>query len=90
VIGKDRPPGCDSWGPADTRLGGGESVVIVGHRADLPWACDPSLRWEVGQAGACLAAVGILRELLGGDLDPAYWRVRIEHALEALDAAVGE
>jgi len=48
------------------------------------------LRWEVGQAGACLAAVGILRELLGGDLDPAYWRVRIEHALEALDAAVGD
>jgi hypothetical protein len=37
-----------------------------------------------------LAAIGILRELLAGDLDPAYWRVRIRHALEALDAAVSE
>jgi hypothetical protein len=60
------------------------------RRRRLPWTCDPALRWEDGQAGACLAAIGILRELLGGDLDPAYWRVRIEHALEALDAAVGE
>jgi hypothetical protein len=59
------------------------------HRR-LPWTCDPALRWETGQAGACLAAIGILRELLRGDLDPAYWRLRIEHALEALDAAVGE
>jgi hypothetical protein len=59
------------------------------HRR-LPWTGGPALRWEAGQAGACLAAIGILRELLGGDLDPAYWRVRIQHALDALDAAVGE
>jgi hypothetical protein len=59
------------------------------HRR-LPWTCDPALRWETGQAGACLAAIGILRELLDGDLHPAYWRARIRHALEALDAAVGE
>ena len=25
------------------------------HRR-LPWTCDPALRWETGQAGACLAA----------------------------------
>jgi len=48
------------------------------------------LRWEVGQAGACLAAIGILRELIGGDLHPAYWRARVQHALDALDAAVSE
>ena len=61
---------------------------MVAQRADLPWACDPSLRWEVGQAGACLAAVGILREVLATDLDPGYWRLRVGDALEALGAAV--
>jgi hypothetical protein len=59
-------------------------------RPPLPWTCDPSLRWETGQAGAVLAAIGILRELLSGELHPAYWRARVQHALEALDAAVGE
>jgi hypothetical protein len=59
-------------------------------RPPLPWTCDPSLRLEIGQAGAVLAAIGILRELLSGELHPAYWRARVQHALEALDAAVGE
>jgi hypothetical protein len=62
-------------------------------RADhvrLPWTCDPTLRWDTGQAGAVLAAIGILRELLSGELHPAYWRARVQHALEALGAAVGE
>jgi hypothetical protein len=59
-------------------------------RARLPWTCDPRLRWETGQAGAVLAAVGILRELLTTDLDPGYWRLRVGDALEALDAAVAQ
>lgn len=63
---------------------------MLQRTARLPWTCDPALRWEVGQAGAVLAAIGIIRELLTGDLDPAYWRARLGHALEALDAAVAE
>jgi hypothetical protein len=35
------------------------------------------------------AAVAILRDIIDGDLDPAYWRIRVMHALEALGAAVG-
>jgi hypothetical protein len=48
------------------------------------------LRWDTGQAGAVLAAIGILRELLSGELHPAYWRARVQHVLDALDAAVSE
>jgi hypothetical protein len=62
----------------------------VQRGARLPWTCDPALRWEAGQAGAVLAAVGILRELLTTDLDPGYWRLRVGDALEALGAAVTE
>jgi hypothetical protein len=64
--------------------------AMVQRTRRVPWTCDPALRWEVGQAGACLAAIGILRELLSGELHPAYWRARVQHALEALDAAVSE
>lgn len=39
--------------------------------------------------GAVIAAAGILRDLLDGDTDPGYWRLRIGHALDALDTAAG-
>ena len=87
VTTPDRPKAADST-TSTASVHGGQVVDLTAWR--LPWTCDPALRWETGQAGACLAAVGILRELLHGDLDPAYWRVRVEHALDALDAAVGE
>jgi hypothetical protein len=55
---------------------------------DLPWTADPWLTWDAGQAAAVLAAIGILREMTEGDLDPGYWRLRVGHALELLGYAV--
>jgi hypothetical protein len=60
----------------------------IDQPADAAWTCDPWLHWEIGQCAAVGAAIGILRDLLETDLDPAYWRIRIGHALEALGAAV--
>jgi hypothetical protein len=62
--------------------------MLADRTAGLPWTADPWLRWDTGQAVAVGAAIGILTEILDGDLDPGYWRLRIGHALEALGAAV--
>jgi hypothetical protein len=42
VTEKDRPPGYDSRGPEDTRLGGGGSFAIVGHSGDVGRFGQPS------------------------------------------------
>jgi hypothetical protein len=42
VIGKDRPPGCDSWGPGNDAPGAATVAVIVGHQRDIHRFGQPS------------------------------------------------
>lgn len=62
--------------------------MVTDRTVSLPWTADPWRRRDTGQAIAVGAAIGILDEILAGDLGPTYWRLRVGHALEALGAAV--